>query len=72
MVVGTASMARKLSSDIPQLSVPAPVIDRLESDPRAGIDVACEQIAEIRASGVLDGVHLIPIGAGETTALDRC
>jgi methylenetetrahydrofolate reductase (NADPH) len=62
MVVTSAPMARKLSTDIPQLTVPDHVIARVEADPAAGVDLACELIADIVASGAFDGIHLIPIG----------
>jgi 5,10-methylenetetrahydrofolate reductase len=61
MVVASAPMARKLSTDIPQLAVPDPIISRLERDRNAGIDVACELISAIRDSGAFDGIHLIPV-----------
>jgi len=61
MVIASASMARKLSAAIPQLAVPEAIIDRLEGDPTAGVDIALELIATIRESGLFDGVHLIPV-----------
>jgi 5,10-methylenetetrahydrofolate reductase len=62
MVVTSAPMARKLSRDIPELAVPERVVERVEADPAAGVDVACELIADIVAAGAFDGIHLIPIG----------
>jgi len=61
MVPPSASMARKLSSDIPELTVPAAIIERLERDPDAGVDFACQMVSDIRDSGAFDGVHLIPV-----------
>ncbi len=61
MVVSSASMARKLSADVPQLAVPEEIIERIEADRDAGADIACELIAQIRESKALDGVHLIPV-----------
>jgi 5,10-methylenetetrahydrofolate reductase len=61
MVVASAPMARKLSTDIPELAVPDPIISRVERDRNAGIDVACELISAIRDSGAFDGIHLIPV-----------
>ena len=61
MVLPSASMARKLSVDVPQLAVPDDVLARLESSPGAGVELACELVAEIRDSGAFDGVHLIPV-----------
>ena len=61
MVVPSATMARKLSHDVPQLAVPGPVIDLIDRDPMAGVEIAVELINGIRASGAFDGVHLIPV-----------
>jgi len=62
MVVASASMARKLTATIPELAVPDEVTRRVDADPAAGVDVACELIDAIRESGAFDGVHLIPVG----------
>jgi 5,10-methylenetetrahydrofolate reductase len=61
MVVASAAMGRKLSADVPQLAVPAPVLARIERDPDAGVAMACDLVEQIRDSGVFDGVHLIPV-----------
>ena len=57
----SATMARRLGKDIPDLVVPGELIDRLEQDRYAGVDAACELVERIRDSGALDGVHLIPV-----------
>ena len=62
MVVASAGMARKLTSSIPQLAIPNGVVESIESDPGAGVDIACELVQSIRASNLFDGVHLIPLG----------
>ena len=61
MVIPSASMARKLTADIPQLAVPERVIRRIEQDRDAGVEIACELIDAIRTSGAFQGVHLIPV-----------
>jgi 5,10-methylenetetrahydrofolate reductase len=61
MVIASASMARKLSSEIPQLAVPGPIVDRIEQDRHAGVQIACELVTAVRDSGAFDGVHLIPV-----------
>lgn len=48
MVIPSAAMARKLSAEISQLAVPQPIIEQLDLDPDAGVDLACELIAQIR------------------------
>jgi hypothetical protein len=61
MVLPSASMARKLSTELPQLAVPDPIINQLEGDRASGVAIACELIAQIRDSEAFDGVHLIPV-----------
>lgn len=61
MAPPSATMARKLSADIPQLAVPPALVDALESDRDAGVDFACRMVSDLRDSGAFDGVHLIPV-----------
>ncbi len=61
MAVGSAQMARKLTAEIPELAVPEALIERLSIDKDAGVDVACDLVCEVRDSGALEGVHLIPV-----------
>jgi methylenetetrahydrofolate reductase (NADPH) len=61
MVVASAPMARKLSADIPQLAAPPALVERIERDPSAGVDFACDLVEQVRDSGAFDGVHLIPV-----------
>ena len=58
MVIPSASMARKLSTDIPELAIPESIIDRIERDREAGLELACELVSAVRDSGVFTGVHL--------------
>lgn len=61
MALPSASMARKVSADVPQLAVPGPILDRLDADPDAGVDLAVELVTGVRDAEVFDGVHLIPV-----------
>jgi 5,10-methylenetetrahydrofolate reductase len=61
MVVPSVAMARKISADIPQLAVPDEWVRAIERDAMAGVDLACDLVAGIRASGAFEGVHLIPV-----------
>jgi len=69
MVVASPAMGRKLSAEVPQLAVPPAVLDRIDRDPTAGVALACELVAELRASGAVDGVHLIPVSRHREVAL---
>jgi len=57
----SATMARKVSADVPQLAVPTHVLDRLEIEPNAGIDLAVDLVCGLRDSAAFDGAHLIPV-----------
>jgi 5,10-methylenetetrahydrofolate reductase len=61
MALPSASMARKLSNDVPQLAVPRGIIDRLDTNPDTGIDLAVQLVTGVRDAKVFDGVHLIPV-----------
>ena len=68
MVLASAAHARKLGDQVPQLAAPAPWIDALDADPRAGIDLACDLLVKIKDHGGFDGVHLVPVSAYRETA----
>ena len=61
IVLASAGMARKLVSDIPEISVGPEVLDRIEGDPAAGVALTCETIHAIRETGAFEGVHLVPV-----------
>ena len=61
MALPSASMARKVSADVPQLAVPRHILDRLDANPDAGIDLAVELVLDVRDSNAFDGAHLIPV-----------
>lgn len=61
MAPPSATMARRLSSGIPELAVPEPLVRALEKDGSAGVDFACQMVHDIEASGAFDGVHLVPV-----------
>ena len=57
----SATMARKVGADVPQLAVPSHILDRLDANPNAGIDLAVELVLDVRDSNAFDGAHLIPV-----------
>lgn len=57
----SATMARKLSADIPELAIPASLVEALEDDRDAGVHFACQMVSDIRESDRFEGVHLIPV-----------
>jgi methylenetetrahydrofolate reductase (NADPH) len=61
MVVASAPMARRLAADVPQLRVPDALVAAVEQDRSAGVELACELVAGIEASGAFEGVHLVPV-----------
>lgn len=61
MVLASEGHARRLAGMIPDIDIPAELVDRLAADRMAGVDAACEHVLAIRDSGAFDGVHLIPV-----------
>lgn len=61
MAPASATMARKLSADIPELTVPDSLVAALDRDRNAGVEFACEMVRELRRSGAFEGVHLVPV-----------
>ena len=62
LVLASSRMARRINATIPDIRIPESLIDKLDDDPDIGVDIACEQIETLRASGRVDGVHLVPVG----------
>lgn len=61
MVVASASMARKLAAESPQLSVPEWLIDAVETDRDAGVDAVCALVERVRDHGGFAGVHIVGV-----------
>ncbi len=61
LVLASAAMATKLNGQMSEIRFPPDLGDRLDADPNAGVDFACEQVVAIRETGAFDGVHLIPV-----------
>jgi 5,10-methylenetetrahydrofolate reductase len=68
LVVASVAMAKTVAEATGQIELPASLLTRLDTDPDAGVDVACSLMADIRASGAFDGVHLVPVGRYRTVA----
>jgi methylenetetrahydrofolate reductase (NADPH) len=68
VVLASEKMARRLTDVIPGLEIPDRALDGLASDPDAGVDIALHQVLELRDSGAVDGVHLIPARRFRQTA----
>jgi 5,10-methylenetetrahydrofolate reductase len=61
IVLASAAMAKNLAKTIPAIDIPADLVDRVDKDPKAGIEAACELVLKIRDSKLFHGVHLIPV-----------
>lgn len=61
MVLASAGMARRLAASVPDIAIPEQLVDRIEDDPEAGVEAACEQVLALRESGAFAGVHLVPV-----------
>ena len=60
VVLASEKMAARLGDLIPGFEVPDAVMSDLARLPNAGVDLAIEHVLQLRASGAVDGVHLIP------------
>ena len=61
MVLASVGMAKRLASTIPDIEIPDELVARVEADPAAGVDAACEQVLALRDTGAFAGVHLVPV-----------
>ena len=61
LVLASKRMAQRVNASLPDVRVPQRIIDKVD-DPEAGIDIACQQIEDIKETGAFDGVHLVPVG----------
>ncbi|MEQ7004688.1 methylenetetrahydrofolate reductase [Actinopolymorpha sp. B17G11] len=59
LVLASDAMATRLRGAIPDIDIPDALIERLRRDRRVGVELACEQVDQIRESGGFDGVHLV-------------
>lgn len=62
MVLASAAMARRLRDASAEFDIPDELIAGLERDKDHGVDVACDLIERLHATGSFDGVHLVPVG----------
>ncbi|MEU7875877.1 methylenetetrahydrofolate reductase [Dactylosporangium sp. NPDC049140] len=69
LVLASAAMARRLAATIPDIDIPAALVDRVAADPRAGVAEACDRVAALRETGAFDGVHLVPASRYREVAL---
>jgi 5,10-methylenetetrahydrofolate reductase len=61
MVPPSAATARKWAETMPDFAVPDALVAALEKDADAGVDFACQLIADIEESQAFAGVHLVPV-----------
>jgi methylenetetrahydrofolate reductase (NADPH) len=62
MVVASEAMAARLATTVPDIEIPAGLVEAVRGDRDAGVEAACEQVVAVRDSGAFDGVHLVPVG----------
>lgn len=61
IVLASSAMARRLATTIPAIEIPPGLVERVDEDPMAGIEAACELFLAIRETGLFRGVHLVPV-----------
>jgi methylenetetrahydrofolate reductase (NADPH) len=78
MVVASAAMAKQVSAAIPDLGIPASLVEAVEHHRSAGagsgvdhpgVVAACELVRQIEESGAFDGVHLVPVSRYREVAM---
>lgn len=60
IVLASEKMGRRLMDFIPGLAIPDELLRQLGRDRSAGVKAALEQMAALRDTGAVDGVHLVP------------
>ena len=68
LVMASAKMASRIASDLPEIDVPAELIEALEHDPDAGVHRALDFVTKTKSCGAFDGVHLVPVGRYQQVA----
>jgi 5,10-methylenetetrahydrofolate reductase len=68
LVVASTGMAKTLAETTGQIELPEDLLDQLSSNPDAGVDRCCSLMEDIKASGVFDGIHLVPVGRYRSVA----
>jgi 5,10-methylenetetrahydrofolate reductase len=61
MVLASAAMAGRLAATIPDIVIPARLVEQVARDPMAGVEAACEQVLRLRETGAFAGAHLVPV-----------
>ncbi len=61
IVLASSTMARSLAAKIPDIEMPEQLLERIDRDPDAGIEAACDLLMAIRDTRIFAGVHLIPV-----------
>jgi 5,10-methylenetetrahydrofolate reductase len=61
MVLASETHARRLAAAIPDIDIPAKLVEQIGSDRLVGVETTCELVLQIRDSGAFDGVHLVPV-----------
>jgi 5,10-methylenetetrahydrofolate reductase len=62
MVLASAEMARSLAGSVPEIEIPASLVDAVEADRSAGVAAACDLVLQLRETHAFHGVHLVPVG----------
>lgn len=61
LVLSSSKMARAVDDAVSEVTIPESLIAALDADPDAGVDFAFSMMQGLQQSGVVDGVHLVPV-----------
>ncbi len=61
LVLASSKMARNIVDTVPEVSIPAALVAELDRDRDAGVEYALTMVEQLRQSGGVEGVHLVPV-----------
>lgn len=71
IVLASKRMAQRVNASLPDVRIPQRIIDKLDDDPAVGIDLACDQIEDLKHTGAFDGIHLVPVSRYREVEIGR-
>lgn len=61
LVLASSKMARNIANMVKEVDIPESLIAELDGDRDAGVEYALSMVEELRQSGGVEGVHLVPV-----------
>lgn len=61
LVLASSKMAARLAETVTDIEIPAALVQRLDSEPDAGVDHVVEMLAALQRGGGFAGAHVVPV-----------